>query len=96
MNENTIYGYFGLCPACHKNDGFINIGPGHWFLCKEHKVTWCVGTNLISGWKVQTEEEQRKIYDDLGFGDYKEVKPFVPTGMPASRAGIFRPFSRKR
>ena len=66
-------GYFGVCPICRKNDGYINVGRGHWFLCDEHKIKWLAGSNLFDSSKEQTEEEQRQIYDARGVGDYKEV-----------------------
>jgi hypothetical protein len=69
-------GYFGLCPHCHNNDGYINIGRSHWFVCDEHDVMWCVGSNLFGSWREQTEDEQRAIYDERGIGDYTEVKPY--------------------
>ena len=51
--------YLGLCPHCHKTNGFINIGPSHWVFCEKHRTKWCVGSNLFSSWKSQTEAEQR-------------------------------------
>jgi len=49
-NEKTAHpevdGHFGLCPHCHKHDGYVNIGKGHWFVCHEHKVMWCIGYNF--------------------------------------------------
>jgi hypothetical protein len=70
------YDYFGVCPHCHKNDGFINISRSHWFLCDEHKVKWCVGSNLFSSWRNETEDEQRRAYDQRGVGNYAEVRPY--------------------
>jgi hypothetical protein len=70
--------YWGVCPECHKTDGYIDIGPNHWFFCKEHRTRWCVGANLFSSWRDETEEEQRHTYDDLDFGSFKEVKPYSP------------------
>ena len=67
---------FGLCPHCHKTNGFISIGPSHWFFCDKHRTKWCVGSNLFSSWKSQTEAEQRAKYEAMDFGDYKEVTPF--------------------
>jgi hypothetical protein len=32
-----------------------------------------VGDNLFSGWREQTEEEQRQIYDALGFAGFEEI-----------------------
>ena len=46
MSKQKGDSYFGLCPHCHDNDGFINLGRGHWFLCHEHKVMWFIGSNL--------------------------------------------------
>lgn len=71
---------FGLCPVCHKTDGFINIGRGHWFYCKEHKAKWFIGSNRFSSWKDETEPEQRRIFDELGAGAFEDVKPYyLPT-----------------
>ena len=67
--------YFGVCPHCHLNDGFINVGPTHWFVCHEHKVMWCEEVNLFSGWIEQSEEEQRRIYDKYDIGSYQKVIP---------------------
>lgn len=67
--------YFGGCPKCGKTDGYINIGRSHWFSCEKHKTKWCIGSNLFSSWKDETEEEQRAIFDKLGFGNFKEVEP---------------------
>lgn len=85
-NQSTVYcedcacsvkgqsEYFGVCPQCHKTDGYINVGEGHWFLCEEHKVRWFVGANLFSSCKDQTEEEQRTTYDDLDFSSFEHVE----------------------
>jgi hypothetical protein len=67
--------YFGLCPVCLRTDGYINIGREHWFFCKEHKAKWSGGSNLFSAWRDETEDSQRKIFDDLGFGEYQTVEP---------------------
>jgi hypothetical protein len=69
--------YFGVCPTCHKTDGYINIGRGHWFYCKEHSVTWLIGSNLFSSWRDQTEEQQREVYDQLGFEQFTEVESWT-------------------
>jgi hypothetical protein len=69
-------GYFGLCPHCHCHDGYINVGREHWFVCDEHKVRWCVGANLFDSWREQTEDEQRRIYNERGIGEYAEIEPY--------------------
>jgi hypothetical protein len=68
--------YFGLCPICHKTDGYANAGRSHRFYCKEHKTSWLVGSNLFSSWRDQTEAEQRKIWDEIGLNDFADVEPY--------------------
>ena len=76
--EQTNDGYFGLCPVCHRTDGYINIRRGHWFYCKEHRTFWYIGSNLFSSWKDETEEEQHRIFDELGMESFERVEPFHP------------------
>ena len=40
--------YFGVCPKCFRNDGYLNDGPNHWYHCRRHKLKWYVGSNLFS------------------------------------------------
>jgi hypothetical protein len=75
MNENKGDD-FGLCPTCHKTDGCANVGKSHRFFCKEHKVSWFVGSNIFSSWRDQTEEEQRRIWDQIGLNDFENVVPY--------------------
>src|SRR5262245_9394249 len=72
MQDDT----FGLCPICHKTDGCANAGRSHIFYCNEHKTSWCVGSNLFSGWRKQTEEEQRKIWNEIGLEEFQDVRPY--------------------
>ena len=65
---------FGTCPECGQTDGYLNIGRGHWFYCRQHRVRWFVGSNLFGSWREQTEAEQRADYDALEFGSYREVE----------------------
>ncbi len=66
--------HFGVCPDCHKSDGFINLGRGHWFYCAQHKVCWYVGSNLLSSWREQSIDEQRQIFDRLGFETFRRIR----------------------
>src|SRR5262249_7630345 len=50
----------------------------HRFYCKEHKTSWCAGSNLFSSWRYQTEAEQRAIWDEIGLNDFEDVKPYIP------------------
>ena len=76
--EETLDGYFGLCPSCHKTDGFVNVGCSHWFICVAHKTKWLIGENLFSCCMDETAEQQRAEQERLGFGDFQEVEPFCP------------------
>jgi hypothetical protein len=79
--------YFGACPYCGKNDGYVNIGRSHWFKCDEHQTRWLVGSNLFSSWQYETEAEQRAWYDAHNFGAWEEVEPAFPKreGAPEQR-----------
>jgi hypothetical protein len=80
MNQKiTVTDYFGGCPKCGRNDGLFNAGRAHWFVCHEHKVMWTVGTNLFSGWRDETEAEQREKWRRIE--DYEEVNDFLLEGV---------------
>ena len=66
--------YFGGCPVCHRSDGYLNIGRGHWKVCHAHKVRWFVGENLFSTWKDETENDWRRNHDLIGA--YPKVEPW--------------------
>jgi hypothetical protein len=61
------------CPVCDHAEGPVHIGKGHWYYCREHKLQWTVGSNLMSSWRDQTVEERRRIYDELGLADFTIV-----------------------
>ena len=73
LKTKKVNDHFGVCPTCKSNDGYINIGKGHWFYCREHRVRWFVGSNLISTWRDETEDEQRAQYDRLGFAEFHRI-----------------------
>jgi hypothetical protein len=80
--------YFGLCPTCHKTDGYTNVGRSHWFFCEEHQKKWCAGANLFSGWREETEEDQRELYETIGLGRFEEVRPYsLPAAYAERRIG---------
>lgn len=72
VDKNEI-SYFGGCPQCGKNDGYVDIGCDHWFVCNEHKTKWWEGSNLFSAWREQTEEKCQKNREMLA--EYRAVKP---------------------
>jgi hypothetical protein len=55
---NDDISYFGGCPHCLHNDGFLNtIGREHWFVCHRHKMKWSFGYNVFT--VHDTEDELR-------------------------------------
>lgn len=84
--ENKVIDYFGGCPECGGNDGYLNIGRGHWFICHEHKTAWHIGSNLFSSWKEESEEEWKRNAELIS--DYKEVKPIVDKKAHAASTGV--------
>jgi hypothetical protein len=46
------------------------------FYCTEHRVSWIFGANLFSGWRDETEEEQREKYKLIE--DFERVEPLWP------------------
>jgi hypothetical protein len=65
--------FFGGCPVCGRNDGFINIYQFHWFFCDQHKVKWLRGSNLFGCWQFQTPEDWQHGQNYLA--TYVEVAP---------------------
>ena len=74
--------YFGVCPTCHKNDGCLNIGRTHVFVCHEHRVRWSVGSNLFSSWKDETQADWDANAKRIC--GYQEVKPYRDPAWNAS------------
>ena len=67
---------FGGCPYCGENNGFLNIGRGHWFFCDQHKTTWLFGSNIFSSWREEDEETWQQ--NDLKLSQYITVEPIFP------------------
>lgn len=80
MNQSVVENaaekntYWGLCPVCHAEPRWYNISTTHWLACDEHRVRWCVGCNLVSSWREETEEDWKKNGEKIG--DYEVVKPY--------------------
>ena len=80
--EKNFVAYCGGCPHCGGHDGMVNVGRSHWLRCEEHKVKWCLGSNLFSSWRYQTMDEQEKIYVEVGLGEYREVTCYEAHSHP--------------
>jgi hypothetical protein len=74
-----VENYFGGCPHCGRTDGYANAGKSHRFFCKDHRTSWCVGSNLFSSWRDQTEDEQRRIWAEIGLDEFTDVEPLPCT-----------------
>jgi len=65
--------YFGGCPNCGGNDGYVNRGKEHWFFCREHRTRWSAGSSLFSSWQHDTKEERQRQWSEIA--EYREVEP---------------------
>ena len=74
---NAVNEYLGVCPVCHHNDGYINIGSSHWRLCEEHKLVWSRDAGKFSYWRDKTDEQQRARYEESGFASFKVGRAHV-------------------
>src|SRR5687768_14149485 len=65
--------YFGGCPECWRNDGYLNIGREHWFVCSEHQVKWIAGENLFSTWRFESDLDWQR--NATRIAHYRNVEP---------------------
>ena len=48
-------------PDCeHLNASYVNIGRNHWGYCDECKRKWNWGSNILSSWRNETEEDWKR------------------------------------
>ena len=67
---------FGGCPRCGRTKGYMNIGRAHWLFCDRHMLKWCVGNNLFSTWRDETEEDWRRNWEKLqGYSVFEGTSP---------------------
>ena len=71
-NAITVSDYSVGCPHCGANNGFFNVGQAHWLVCDVHKTKWCIGSNLFSSWKQESETIWWKNAEKLA--NYSEVE----------------------
>lgn len=65
--------HFGDCPKCRKNDGHLNVGREHWFVCKRHRVKWRAGHDIFPDWRQEDVHIWRQNEKFLDF--FMEVEP---------------------
>jgi hypothetical protein len=65
----------GWCPECPPGPGdpvtVYNAGRDHWGVCHTHRTRWWIGFNLFSGWRDETEDQQRERLTEIE--DYRDV-----------------------
>lgn len=71
---------FGGCPHCRCVDNIWNIYKTHWAVCHRHKTKWCIGENLFSNWRDETEQDW--LRNEYLLAHYRTVDPHF-----ASRTG---------
>ena len=55
--ERQMWGTrFGGCPQCGGTDGYLNVGPFHWFICDQHRTRWLPAHNLFADWRDESED----------------------------------------
>lgn len=84
-NNPDNVAYFGVCPKCHRTDGYIWVGKNESdpdigrvavMLCRTHKTCWSAGYKTFSSWRDDTVEQQKALQAELGFwSDYDQVAP---------------------
>lgn len=84
---NAVNHHFGVCPICHRTDGYMNVGNEHWFVCNEHKTKWVIGANLFSSCMDETPEQQRAEQEKIGFAGYEKVEPHYDTAGADEECG---------
>jgi hypothetical protein len=85
----AVRDYFGGCPKCGRQDGLYNVSKQHWFVCHTHKVRWTVGSNILSNWCDETEDDQRERWQVVA--DYEDIRDgALPVGTWAKDPEIRR------
>lgn len=57
--------FFGVCPVCGQSGESLSIGRKNWFICHRHGLCWCIGENILSDWRDESEEQWRANYELL-------------------------------
>lgn len=75
VEPEQIEDYFGGCPLCGSNDGYVNLRSAHWFRCEEHQLRWCAGENLFSTWRNENQGDWNENFRKVG--SFREVYPML-------------------
>jgi hypothetical protein len=73
--------FFGGCPTCWRNDGYLNVDRMRWFICHKHRVKWHGGENLFWTCRDDLEAVCQANHDRIK--EYRVVEPRVnPQATP--------------
>ena len=50
--------YEGCCPRCHSGGELVHVDREQFIVCRDHRLAWHIGSNLYSGWRNLTPEQQ--------------------------------------
>jgi hypothetical protein len=87
VEKPTSSSYYGGCPYCGDDDGYLNIGIDHWFICDLDMTKWYMGSNVFS----IDEDETEQVWEENAarLARYRKVAPVFVTavGMPRRSTG---------
>lgn len=78
VDLNDICDYGG-CALCGDHDEFFVINKSFWFVCRNHKVCWCAGTDLFPVFHKPTDEERQTHHRMVA--TYRDIIPLLPPLM---------------
>jgi hypothetical protein len=65
------------CPTCHGQSGLVIVGRQNIYYCAEHKVFWL---GLLIPWAepfAETDETQRREWNEAGLENFEQVTPWI-------------------
>ena len=77
-------GAFGVCPECGSAGLYCNVYKTHFAYCGDHGFVWSPGSNLMSSWRHESEDDWRASWERIrdyrtvdGFGEYGPGAPLA-------------------
>jgi hypothetical protein len=64
--------HFGCCPICWSFGEQLNIERSHFVVCREHRLYWLIGWNLLGSWRHENADIWQRNADELE--QYTEVE----------------------
>jgi hypothetical protein len=61
------------CSLCGQPSPWVNVGKTHVGYCVACGVSYIIGSNLLSSWQDETEEEQRDAYAAAGITTLRRI-----------------------